>query len=1156
MSNSENKNDLKSMQFNKVLQEYMTQVDEGDDVNQEELLAANPEIANELKEYFDAEDKVNFVAKPESAEDTKNLMRDNLAATLLPQNGIEKTLAPQKPSELISNSGLGENFGRYKIIKQLGAGAMGEVYLAEDTDLHRMVALKIPKFEDPNDTEIIDRFYTEARSAANLRHPHICPVHDVGEMEGIRFITMAYIEGKPLSDFVKSSQEIPERKIANLIRKLSFGLADAHAQGIVHRDLKPANVMVDQKGEPVVMDFGLACITTNSDSARITKSGQILGSPAYMSPEQIEGEVDKIGPSCDIYSLGIMFYELMTSQLPFRGSIVAVLGQIVTKQPDPVSKLRPKVDADLEAICLKMISKLPADRQLDMNEVADELTRWMKGERSAEATQIKGTFASIEKQAKEKQSKPIVDDLSRVSHDALINTINQCLDKHDYERAVQLCDEIPEALQSDELKELADKARTMQDDVSLLSLSIQNLNKSKDYDALVPKLQEFLKLKPGSKKAKRLLEKIENTTEEIALPPISQKSSKGAKRKTSGSQTNGLTKWIALGLFGFVLLFGGVTFFMKSGDQLVEISVNDPDAKVLIDGRLVSITGSEKLGTVKLDVREHALMIEKNGKVLTNAEVTVTRNDTKVTGTGKNFLFDVTDNGKNLLRIQIIPKTNIASIPPANNPEAKTPKPQMPPPEIKKEPIKKAALPEPKVEPKPVKEPPPLFVDKPEPKYKTVTIEKETITAADGPVNILNLVNPKLDILRGKWKLGDDGSWSCLGKNPHALLQIPAKIEGSYEITYDVRWILNGSYDVGFILPVGRKRAQVVRGTHNNNRSGLENIKKQKHDSGKNKTQRTHEGFSRDKNNTIKITVRIADTHARITAIADGKEFVNWFGPMNDLSLPQSNALQSRTMFGLSTLGRDMKFNKVTLEILSGQASLYRENSPEKFQIIKQEKIVPTTDRKAAEWVIKNGGMVSFHQSKNNDDRIPGKSFINKLENLPSDHGPVIAIHFLQNNQIRDEDLKNLSGLKSLRRLELLETSVTGDGLAYLSNSPLEHLALANNGSQIKDSDLAQIAKFKNLKLLRLDRQRLQQVRIEILLSLQKLQALKIYACGLGSEVIPTLKKFPSLTSLNISENRFTLEDIYELEKGNPKLFIADRTQLIEKLEQKKKSGS
>jgi len=266
-------------------------------------------------------------------------------------------------------------FGRYRIDKLLGQGAMGSVYLAFDTQLERPVALKVPKFAAQESPDLIERFLREARSAAVLQHANICQVYDVGQIDGTYFITMAFIEGRPLTDFVDPQKPVSERQACLLIRKVASALDEAHRKGIIHRDLKPANVMVNQRGEPVVMDFGLARRLDRTGDVRATQDGTIMGSPAYMSPEQVRGEMAEIGPQTDIYSLGVTLYELLTGSLPFRGSLTAVLGQILADAPPPPSTLRAELNPALEAICLKMLAKSRGERFASMADVVQALTQ-------------------------------------------------------------------------------------------------------------------------------------------------------------------------------------------------------------------------------------------------------------------------------------------------------------------------------------------------------------------------------------------------------------------------------------------------------------------------------------------------------------------------------------------------------------------------------------------------------------------------------------------------------------------------------------------------------------------------------------------------------------------------------------------------------------
>jgi serine/threonine protein kinase len=241
-----------------------------------------------------------------------------------------------------------------------------------------MVALKIPRFSFEEDSKAQRRFLREARSTGMLRHASICPVYDVGEIDGIHYLSMAYIEGRPLSELIGGSgKPLVLRGVAALVRKLAKALAEAHRHQVVHRDLKPANIMVTASGQPVIMDFGLAR-RGNLSKARVTKEGAILGTPAYMAPEQARGQPEHIGPACDIYSLGVILYELITGRLPFAGDAMAVLSQLLVDEPPRPSQFRPDLDPELEAICQKALAKQPQDRYRSMGQFARALTRYLK----------------------------------------------------------------------------------------------------------------------------------------------------------------------------------------------------------------------------------------------------------------------------------------------------------------------------------------------------------------------------------------------------------------------------------------------------------------------------------------------------------------------------------------------------------------------------------------------------------------------------------------------------------------------------------------------------------------------------------------------------------------------------------------------------------
>ena len=277
-----------------------------------------------------------------------------------------------------SSLGLNTRIDRYEILESVGRGGMGAVYKARDLKLDRVVALKTPFSDSLADTEAIDRFTREAQAMASLRHPNLCPVYDVGCVNGIHFLTMAYIEGESLSDWIKDERTLSAREIAALIRKLALALETTHHGGVIHRDIKPSNVMIEKHGEPVLMDFGLA-LRSRDDDGELTQSGTVLGSPFYMAPEQVEGERSLIGPHTDVYGLGVILYQLLAGRRPFEGSIGSVLAKIVNAQPIRPAEIRPDTDPRLEQICLKALSKTIDDRHASAAELAEELDQYLQG---------------------------------------------------------------------------------------------------------------------------------------------------------------------------------------------------------------------------------------------------------------------------------------------------------------------------------------------------------------------------------------------------------------------------------------------------------------------------------------------------------------------------------------------------------------------------------------------------------------------------------------------------------------------------------------------------------------------------------------------------------------------------------------------------------
>jgi tRNA A-37 threonylcarbamoyl transferase component Bud32 len=304
----------------------------------------------------------------------------------------DTSLSETKTEKLQPPAELPPSLARFEILEVLGAGAFGTVYKARDPKLDRDVAIKVPKESMLKTKGDHERFLREARAAANLSHPNICPVHEVAESEGRDYIVMGFIQGKPLSALIATGR-IQARQAAFCTYKLSKAFQEAHENGILHRDIKPANIMINRKGEPIVMDFGLARLQRPGD-AQITQHGQIMGSPAYMSPEQAKGATAEISPASDIYSLGVVLYEMLCGKRPFAGSVTEVLGQILHVPAPLPSTQKPGIDPALESLCMKAMAKDPKDRFPSMKAFAEALADYLK--RSPDGTVRAGSSVTVE----------------------------------------------------------------------------------------------------------------------------------------------------------------------------------------------------------------------------------------------------------------------------------------------------------------------------------------------------------------------------------------------------------------------------------------------------------------------------------------------------------------------------------------------------------------------------------------------------------------------------------------------------------------------------------------------------------------------------------------------------------------------------------------
>ncbi|HEX2751430.1 MAG TPA: serine/threonine-protein kinase, partial [Verrucomicrobiales bacterium] len=258
------------------------------------------------------------------------------------------------------NERLPREFGDYELLEEIGIGGMGVIYKARHLGLGRIVALKMIKAGELAKRDDVRRFKAEAEAAARLRHPNIVTIHDIGEEEGLPYFSMSYVGGPNLGQLVRM-QPLAARRAATLLRKIAMAVQHAHDEGLLHRDLKPGNILIDPSDEPQVTDFGLAR-AIHSDSS-LTRTGAILGSPSYMSPEQAEGRMKDVDVRTDVYSLGAVLYEMLTGRPPFQGeSAMHTLRLVCSAEPAAPRLLNPDVPQDLETVCLRCLEKQPLRR--------------------------------------------------------------------------------------------------------------------------------------------------------------------------------------------------------------------------------------------------------------------------------------------------------------------------------------------------------------------------------------------------------------------------------------------------------------------------------------------------------------------------------------------------------------------------------------------------------------------------------------------------------------------------------------------------------------------------------------------------------------------------------------------------------------------------
>ncbi len=314
---------------------------------------------------------------PDLADDLRELWGTMMVVEAVAHQSQTVSMDDQPPRVAVSDVLPPERLGDYELLEMLGRGGMGVVYRAQQRSLQREVALKLILQGAVAREDELKRFQSEAESAAGLEHPNIVPIFEVGETQGWHYIGMKLIRGENLSQRLARGP-LPEREGAALIIKVARAIEFAHSQGVIHRDLKPANILIDEEGNPHVSDFGLA--KRLQSGASLTHTGEVLGTPAYMAPEQAESGRGEIGPACDVFSMGAILYALVTGRPPFQGATaVDTLLMLLEQDPPPPRLLNPQVTRDLEMILLKSLQKPVELRYASAGALADDLQAHLDG---------------------------------------------------------------------------------------------------------------------------------------------------------------------------------------------------------------------------------------------------------------------------------------------------------------------------------------------------------------------------------------------------------------------------------------------------------------------------------------------------------------------------------------------------------------------------------------------------------------------------------------------------------------------------------------------------------------------------------------------------------------------------------------------------------
>ncbi len=366
--------DHRDSEFQRLLVQQIEAYERGEEIDRQRLRREHPRHAESICQFLDNRQLLQEAFVDFRTDEHES--RQNMEATIDSGRPLNRHPSSGWSFASLTKAEFPVAFGEYSLLSEIDRGGMGIVFKAKHESLNRIVALKIMRTAEMASDEELSRFRAEAESSAAINHPNIISIFEVGEFHGLIYFTMTYVEGDDLSVLI-GRQNVAPKEAARIVARVANAVAAAHRCGIIHRDLKPSNILLDRRREPFLIDFGLA--KTSRSNKALTCTGQILGTPAYMAPEQARGDV--LSPSGDIYSLGAVLYELVAGQPPFSGPTpIDILLQVLNRDPPAPRKVNKQIPRELEWIISRAMEKNPLDRYSSAEQMQSDLERFILDE--------------------------------------------------------------------------------------------------------------------------------------------------------------------------------------------------------------------------------------------------------------------------------------------------------------------------------------------------------------------------------------------------------------------------------------------------------------------------------------------------------------------------------------------------------------------------------------------------------------------------------------------------------------------------------------------------------------------------------------------------------------------------------------------------------